>query len=73
MLADVEAATRTMKRPTHSKYQKQIRKLIMGKVDRGQLKDSGLSLTDLDRIEEVFLQQIIGRDHHRIEYPQEEE
>lgn len=74
MLADVvEAATRTMKKPTHSKYQKQIRKLIMGKVDRGQLKDSGLSLTDLDRIEEVFLQQIIGRDHHRIEYPQEEE
>ena len=74
MLADVvEAATRTMKKPTHSKYQKMIRKLIMGKVDRGQLKDSGLSLTDLDRIEEVFLQQIIGRDHQRIEYPQEEE
>ena len=74
MLADVvEAATRTVKKPTHSKYQKLIRSLIMGKIERGQLKDSGLSLTDLDRIEEVFLQQIIGRDHHRIGYPQEEE
>ncbi len=74
MLADVvEAATRTVKKPTHTKYQRLIRSLIMGKIERGQLKDSGLSLTDLDRIEEVFLQQIIGRDHHRIEYPQEEE
>lgn len=73
MLADVvEAATRTMKKPSHTKYQKQIRNLIMTKIENGQLKNSGLSLTDLDRIEEVFVQQIMGRDHHRIEYPQED-
>ena len=72
MLADcVEAASRTLKKPTHSKYQKLVHTIIMGKIERGQLKDSQLSLTDLDHIEESFIQTLTGRDHHRIEYPDE--
>ncbi len=73
MLADiVEAATRTMKQPTYSKYQKLVHSLIMGKIEREQLNDSGLSLTDISKIEESFVQTLIGRDHKRIEYPEEE-
>lgn len=72
MLADiVEAASRTLKQPSYSKYQKLVHTLVMGKIERGQLNRSGLSLTDLNRIEESFVQTLIGRDHHRIEYPEE--
>ncbi len=74
MLADcVEAASRTIKKPNHSKYQKLVHAIIMGKFERDQLKDSQLSLTDLDHIEDAFVQTLIGRDHHRIEYPEEQE
>lgn len=74
MLADcVEAASRTIKKPNHSKYQKLVHAIIMGKFERDQLKDSQLSITDLDRIEDAFVQTLIGRDHHRIEYPEEQE
>ena len=74
MLADcVEAASRTIKKPNHSKYQKLVHAIIMGKFERDQLKDSQLSLTDLDHIEDAFVQTLIGRDHHRIEYPEEQD
>ena len=72
MLSDcVEAASRSLKKATPSKYEKLIHSVIMGKIARDQLKDSLLSLTDLDRIGASFLQSLIGRDHHRIEYPEE--
>jgi len=72
MLSDcVEAASRTLKKATPSKYEKLIHSVIMGKIARDQLKDSLLSLTDLDLIGASFLQSLIGRDHHRIEYPEE--
>lgn len=72
MLADcVEAASRTIKKPNHSKYQKLVHAIIMAKFERDQLKDSQLSLTDLDQIEDAFVQTLIGRDHHRIDYPDE--
>ncbi len=72
MLSDcVEAASRSLKKATPSKYEKLIHSVIMGKIARDQLKNSLLSLTDLDLISASFLQSLIGRDHHRIEYPEE--
>ncbi|WP_155816638.1 hypothetical protein [Sphaerochaeta pleomorpha] len=44
----------------------------MGKIERNQLGQSRLSLTDLDVVGNSFLQTLIGRDHHRIEYPDEQ-
>ncbi len=74
MLSDcVEAASRTLKKASPVKYEKLIHSVIMGKIARDQLKDSLLSLTDLDLIGASFLQSLIGRDHHRIEYPEERE
>jgi putative nucleotidyltransferase with HDIG domain len=72
MLSDcVEAASRTIKKPNPAKYEKLIHSVVMGKIERNQLGKSRLSLTDLDLISSSFLQTLIGRDHHRIEYPEE--
>ena len=72
MLSDcVEAASRTLKKASPSKYEKLIHSVIMGKIARDQLKASLLSLTDLELIGSSFLQSLIGRDHHRIAYPEE--
>ncbi len=72
MLSDcVEAASRTIKRPTTTKYQKLIHQIVMGKIDRHQLDDSRLSLTDLEDITVSFINTLVGRDHQRIEYPDE--
>lgn len=72
MLSDcVEAATRSIKRPTTTKYEKMIHQIIMGKIERDQLNDSHLSMTDLDIIASSFLHTLVGRDHQRIEYPEE--
>ncbi|AEC01696.1 HD family phosphohydrolase [Parasphaerochaeta coccoides] len=72
MLSDcVEAATRSIKRPTTPKYEKMIHQIIMGKIERDQLNDSHLSLSDLDIISSSLLHTLIGRDHRRIEYPED--
>ena len=69
MLADcVEAATRTIKNPTHQKYDKFISSIVSDKIAHNQLNNSKLTITDLDKIKEAFIHQLLGRDHHRIEY-----
>ena len=69
MLSDcVEAATRTIKNPTHQKYEKFISNIITDKISYKQLDNSQLTLTDLDTIKQSFIHQLMGRDHHRIEY-----
>lgn len=74
MLADcVEAATRTIKKPTHSKYEKMINSIIAEKISHGQLDNSSLTMTDLKKIKEAFIPALIGRDHHRISYGKENE
>lgn len=74
MLADgVEAASRTIKKPSAQKYEKLVNQIFMGKFERKQLVSSRLSVTDLERIAKVFVQILTGRYHTRIEYPQEKE
>ena len=69
MLADcVEAATRTIKKPNHQKYQKFINSIVSEKISHGQLDNSGLTMTELKTIKEAFITPLIGRDHHRISY-----
>ncbi len=73
MLADcVEAATRTIKRPNHQKYEKFINTIVNDKIAHGQLDNSGLTMKDLKAIKEAFIPPLIGRDHHRISYDNEE-
>ncbi len=69
MLADcTEAATRTIKRPNHQKYEKFISSIMIDKIAHGQLDNSGLTIKDLKAIKDAFIPILIGRDHHRISY-----
>lgn len=73
MIADsVEAACRSVKSPTEEKLRELIRKIINGKLDDGQLDESGLTLKDLKLIETSFVDTISGVYHDRIEYPEME-
>lgn len=70
MLADsVEAASRTIRKPSPQKYERLVNQIIMEKIERKQLFASGLSLTDLDTVARIFVQTLAGRYHSRIEYP----
>jgi putative nucleotidyltransferase with HDIG domain len=74
MLADsVEAASRSITKPTPAKYEKLIYSIIMGKIERKQLTSSRLTLNDLDEISRVFVQYLVGKNHVRIKYPNNKE
>jgi cyclic-di-AMP phosphodiesterase PgpH len=70
MLADtVDAATRTLKKPSIAKLEKAIWDLIMQRFREKQLNDSDLTLKDLEIIRKTFVQILAGYFHSRIEYP----
>ncbi|HET7838883.1 MAG TPA: HDIG domain-containing protein, partial [Rectinemataceae bacterium] len=70
MLADaVEAASRTLKRPTMTRLEDFIREIIMDKVKQGQLDRCDLTFKDLDAIRTSFTRILAGHFHSRIEYP----
>lgn len=71
MLADtVEAAVRTLKKPTVPKISKYVWDLFMYKIREQQLNNSELTLKDLETIRNVFVHILAGYFHARIEYPQ---
>ena len=70
MLADtVEAAVRSLKKPTMSRLEKFVHELIMSKFEQGQLSESELTISDLERIKSAFVRVLAGHYHSRIEYP----
>jgi putative nucleotidyltransferase with HDIG domain len=74
MLADtVEAASRTLKRPTVAKLERFIWSSIIEKFTSGQMNDSDLTFRDLETIKKTFLQILAGHFHSRIEYPDKKE
>lgn len=73
MLADtVEAATRTLENPTPSKLRAFVEKLVQDKIQEGQLDESDLTLQDIKKIIDAFLNILQGVFQHRIEYPEQE-
>lgn len=74
MLADtVEAACRTLEKPSVPRLDKFIRVLINGKIEHHQLDNCGLTFKDLDTIRESFVQILAGYYHSRIEYPDQKD
>ena len=74
MLADsVEAASRTLKKPTISRLEQFVRDLVMDKFGHDQLAASDLSFHDLDIIMNTFVRILAGHFHSRIEYPKSRE
>jgi putative nucleotidyltransferase with HDIG domain len=70
MLADsVEAATRSLKKPTASRLEDFIREIIMDKVQGGQLDRCDLTFKDIETIRNSFTRILAGHFHSRIEYP----
>ncbi|MBO4636424.1 MAG: HDIG domain-containing protein [Clostridiales bacterium] len=69
MIADTcEAAIKSMKIQDQSEIEQTIRKLIKDKIDQDQLKDSGLSFDDIEKIVRSFKQVYAGVFHERIKY-----
>ena len=70
MLADsCEAAVRSMSEPTRDEVGEMVRKIVQGKMDDGQLKQSPLTLSEINIIEKSFLVTFTGLMHERIRYP----
>jgi putative nucleotidyltransferase with HDIG domain len=70
MLADsCEAAVRSMSEPTREEVAEMVRRIVQGKMDDGQLKQSPLTLSEINTIEKSFLVTLTGLMHERIRYP----
>ena len=73
MLADgVEAGVRSLSKPTSSRVEAMIRRIIKEKLDDGQLDQSDLTLREIDCIAEAFVYIMSGIYHSRIEYPEKD-
>ncbi|MBA3532308.1 MAG: HDIG domain-containing protein [Ardenticatenales bacterium] len=72
MLADtVEATSRAIKPAGAVEVDELIRKIIVTKLGDGQLDECSLSLRDLDKIRQAFLDVLQGIYHPRLVYPEE--
>lgn len=72
LLADsVEAATRSLGRPTPGRIEGLVRKIVKDHLADGQLDESDITLRDLDKICDAFVRVLTGIYHKRVEYPQQ--
>lgn len=72
MLADTaEAAVRSViyKMNGFEEIEEFLTKLINGKINEGQLLDSGLTFKDIEKIKKSFMRIFKGMYHSRVEYP----
>jgi putative nucleotidyltransferase with HDIG domain len=71
MLADtIEAASHVLNRPTPSRVDELIEKMIAEKLADGQLDEAPITLRDLVAIKLSFAKILTGMMHSRVEYPQ---
>lgn len=69
MIADaVESAVRSLKTPTNEEIEKIIDKIIIERLNDGQLSDSPLTLKDVKTIAATFNRILRGMQHNRIRY-----
>lgn len=69
MIADaVESAVRSLKNPTSEEIEAMINKIIVERLNDGQLSDSPLTLKDIKTIAATFSRIIRGMQHNRIKY-----
>ncbi|MFH1563593.1 MAG: HDIG domain-containing metalloprotein [Nitrospirota bacterium] len=74
MLADsVEAASRTLVKPTPTRIEKLVKKIIDDDFITGELDECDLTLKDLNKIAQSFTKILITLFHARVEYPEKEQ
>ena len=74
MLADgCESAVRSIEDPDQEKIENVVDNIFTDRIDNGQLSNSPLTLSDIDRIKDSFKNILIGQHHKRIRYPNQDE
>jgi putative nucleotidyltransferase with HDIG domain len=74
MLADgSESAVRSIEDPDPTKVENVIDKIMQGRIDDGQLDNSPITFSDINKIKEAFISILLGQHHRRIRYPKQEE
>ena len=74
MLADgSESAVRSIEDPDPVKVENVIDKILKSRVDDGQLNNSPITFSDINKIKEAFISILLGQHHRRIRYPKQEE
>lgn len=69
MLADsVEAASRALKDPNFKSINDLVDKLVNYKLEQGQLKNSNITLKEIETVKSIFKKMLIGIYHVRIDY-----
>jgi len=70
MLCDAaESATRSLSSPTLNRVAELVHSIVMDRLHDGQLDESGLSITDLSRIEQTITRGLNAVYHSRVPYP----
>lgn len=70
MIADsIEAAARSLKKPTAEDLLNLVNKIVDHKISDGQLEESNLTFKNISDIRRVMYKQLLGIYHKRIEYP----
>ncbi len=71
MLADsIEAAARSLDDPSPQKLEAMIDDLIKKRFEEGELDECPLTLKDLTKIKQAFLNVLVGVYHSRVKYPE---
>jgi len=69
MLADsVEAASRALKEPNFKSINDLVDRLVNYKLDQGQLKNSDITLKEIETVKSIFKKMLMGIYHVRIDY-----
>ncbi|WP_339816912.1 HDIG domain-containing metalloprotein [Paenibacillus sp. FSL R7-0216] len=67
----VEAAVRSLRKPTVEQVESMIEKIIKSRLDDHQFNECDLTMRELDLIAQTLKETVMGIFHSRIEYPEE--
>jgi hypothetical protein len=71
MLADsVEASVRSLSSRDEATIRAMVSRIFEERITDGQFDECDLTLRDIEKIREAFVQQLLGMYHQRIAYPQ---
>ncbi|WP_138493266.1 HD family phosphohydrolase [Paenibacillus pinistramenti] len=67
----VEAAVRSLRKPTVNQVETMIEKIIKSRLDDHQFKECDLTMRELDIVGQTLKETVMGIFHSRIEYPED--
>lgn len=71
MLGDsVEAAVRSLSKPTPDRIDNLVRRIVKDRLNDGQFDECDITFRDLDALANAFVRVLTGIFHARVEYPE---